>query len=650
MKVKDSCSPSSRLSRGCRAYQQQTCSVVNRSVASWRVISGLPCPSFGWFGGSCLDLAGLVKKFLSQEMSDDVSLQMGFQSIKKLLPDSCRCMESSLLDDLVRRLGEPPVGLPSGYLSFVKKEVRRLFPKGWDASYEKYCLTTAPPLSSCCESSREMGGSLGYLTDQPEFLSRVLDGRGGVLCPSYRGKLMVAQSAGKPRPLSKFPAWSLVLKPLHKTIYGSLSGKSWLLRGPPSRDALWRAGFKESSGLLVSGDYASATDNLPIEVMEVALATMLESSSRVPANVRELALRACRPILFSESESFEVRKGQMMGSLLSFPFLCLQNYLAFRWAVSQSGIRGRVPVLINGDDILFQTSVDGFPQLWFKVVARVGLRVEVTKTSVADAYGSLNSTLLRWVSGRLEPVWSPRFGMLRPAQHPGSLGQNFSSFLLGIPEALRYRTAGEWFKWHVGELRSAGVSLPSLGFRGLLCKRYAQKYGLLGLPNAVFPRFFHMHGVGFSGDFVIPVDSSAVDEELAFVSSAEIASAMWREGWAPVRQVSEAIQYCLARSAVKVDRFSYPAGPVPGHFGSSAEFDFLVRNSGVEARPSRRSLEKSFLSPVPVRDEILLVSTVVDDCLFDFGRGPLPPYSVEPLPGEFLETGLKPVPVFVCCG
>jgi hypothetical protein len=175
-------------------------------------------------GESCADLARATKNFLSSPVSNDPSLQMGFQSIKKLLPDSCRCMESGLLSSLVERLGRAPRRLPSGYLSCVKKETARLFPKGWDASYERYCLSTSPPLSSCNEAGRSAGGSLGVLTfGQDGYLDRVLHGRGGRLCPRYAGRLLVVQSAGKPRPLSKFPAEALFLKPLHKTIYGNLS-------------------------------------------------------------------------------------------------------------------------------------------------------------------------------------------------------------------------------------------------------------------------------------------------------------------------------------------------------------------------------------------------------------------------------------------
>nr|UJQ91981.1 MAG: putative RNA-dependent RNA polymerase [Botourmiaviridae sp.] len=624
------------LPRGCRAYQRRTVDVVNRAVASWQAIFGGSVPPLSWGGGSCPDLARLVKKFLASKVSTDEAAQMGFQSIKKLLPDSCRCMESGMLDELVERLGRAPRVLPSGYLSFVKREVSRLFPKGWDASYEGYCLSTAPPLTSCCEAGVADGGvlsALGY--GQSDYLDRVLHGRGGRLCPRYSGKLLVVQSAGKPRALSKFPAEALFLKPLHKTIYGSLSKRPWLLRGPPSREALRRAGFSEGGGVLVSGDYRSATDNLPIEVMELALSVMLENAVFVPRSVAELALRACRPILFSESESLEVRVGQMMGSLLSFPFLCLQNYLAFRWACRSAGVRGRVPVLINGDDILFQTAVPGFPERWLGAVAAVGLEVEETKTSVELEFGSLNSTLLRWVDGALTPVWSPRFGMLRPAEHPGSLGKSFLDFLRGAPEAYRFRAGRVWFEWHLGALRSAGVALPDLGFRGLLAKRLAGLFHLLHFPRAEFPSYFAKHGVSMCGDFVSRVDSSMLSEEELRQASMEVAAQKWSIGFVPASRVSGALRYCLERSASKGRRFDYPSAELLAFFWADPlEFRFRLRNLGYgEESASRRELTKAFLAPVPVSTEVLVPTSCLDQWLPDLGRGPLPPYSA--LPGLF---------------
>jgi len=71
------------------------------------------------------------------------------------------------------------------------------------------------------------------------------------------------------------------------------------------------------------------------------------------------------------SVPFEQVGGQLMGSLLSFPLLCLQNYIAFRWVFPAS-----VPVKINGDDIVFRSTLDQFDR-WSAVVGQLGLRLSL---------------------------------------------------------------------------------------------------------------------------------------------------------------------------------------------------------------------------------------------------------------------------------
>jgi hypothetical protein len=476
------------------------------------------------------------------------------------------------------------------------------------------------------------------LRGQAEFLKATLSGEltAFMECPDsgLHGEMLVVQSAGKPRPLTKFEAESLVLRPLHKTIYSSLKRFPWLLCGPPSADRLRKAGFREGAGELVSGDYASATDGLFIEVAEAILSTLLGRAEFVPHSVGKFALSALRPHLLYEdaagnTQEFDVALGQMMGSFLSFPLLCLQNYLAFRWSLrGTKWFKVKVPLLINGDDILYQ--LDGHFHRWSAVLGEVGLKVEKTKTSVENLWGTINSTLLTWSEGLLVPTWSPRFGMLRSSEHPGSLGSSFLSFLAGCAEpGLRYRAGREWFKWHLAELRSAAVSLPSLGFRGLLSRRLAHKFDLLASVEAELPPAFKVHDVGFSGDFVSRVDLSALTMEEKFHSSVEVAAQKWNMGFRGVDVVREAILYCLDRTACKGRLYDYPALD-PALFSScDAEFRFRLRNARLPR--VRTTPSKAFLSPFPERTDTLFVTSVMTDLSFSSGEfGVLPSYSEFP--------------------
>jgi hypothetical protein len=523
-----------------------------------------------------MDLSKAVKSFLASDpfagevlppLCGSEPARMAFQSIKKMLPDSCRCMESGLIEALIENLSTPSPPLARGYLEFVKRETFRLFPKGWDTSYEGFCRRTSPPLSSVVSptsldnsaGSRSSGGCLAAFTGhegigQADFLEVTLFGRDDLFPETrLRGEALVVQSAGKPRPLTKFEHTALFLKPLHKTIYQWLSKKTWLLRGDPTASALHRAGFREGLGVLTSGDYKSATDNLPIEVMESSLRVLLDNAVIIPQNIIKRAMGACRPLLRYEDEEFELKKGQMMGSYLSFPFLCLQNYLAFRW--SMRGERRRIPVLINGDDILFQSSPAASSR-WMEVVGGLGLQVERTKTSVSSRFGSLNSTLFEWKDGTLVVVPTLRFGMLRAPEFLNNLGKSFQDFLRGFSGDYRWRAGRVFFEAHIGAMRRSAWSLPSMGFRGSLSHRLARVFGLLSCErlSGDMPRAPDTHSVVLPSDLVSEVPLEFVDEGIAELSADETSAWKWSTGWRPADRVRNGIQWAIESTRWVDDR------------------------------------------------------------------------------------------------
>nr|UTQ48840.1 RNA-dependent RNA polymerase [Monilinia fructicola botourmiavirus 12] len=635
--------PSRRARTGrCRAFQKRTLEYISKAYASWQAIfvdeshRVLDLRSTR----SCLEFAGVIKKFLSEEVSSDQCVQMGFQSIKKGLPSSCACMDEGLLDNLVSTITSSPSPPPSSYLRFVKQETDRLFYKGWDASYEGFCLTTSPPLSSTVSQIRAHGGCLSDFSgrSQADYLESVLNGRGD-LPKKLRGEVFVVQSAGKPRALTRFESESLYLRPLHKSIYSRLRREKWLLTGDPTEEKMKRAGFREGKGELVSGDYKSATDGLSIEVAEVALASMLANSIFVPENVKSFALSALRPHLvrsklfdgvndegshqrYELDMAFDVSVGQMMGSYLSFPLLCLQNYLAFKWSLRGTKEVGKVPVLINGDDILFQKD-DHFSK-WSACLKPVGLTVETTKTSVSSSFGTINSTLLEWSNGLLSPSWSPRLGMFREPDHPSSLGTDFLRFLKGCNDpSVRYRAGYEWFRWQSPRLRRAGCSLPELGFRGLLARRLAKKFGLLDLRSFVFPLPFKRHEVGINAERVDSVDFDALGSEERHWNSVEIVAEKWNKGFLESEVTRSAIRHCLLRSSLtKVDR---PLVSLEYFYCSDSKFDFLRRNLLKERKPKNASV-KDFLRPFDRENKVLVHTSILD-----FLRQPyedLPSYSL----------------------
>lgn len=529
--------------RPCRDFMARTTLVVQRATSSVRRLMPGVYPTFCPSRiHTCQDLLGQVKVFLATDLGSSEEAQMAFQSIKKLLPESCKCLKHGMLGDLRVRLSRPPPSLPADYLSFARKISSEIFSKGWDYRWGSKEQTFSPSLGSCIGQSRKNGGQLSTLAvaGQSAWQESLRQPRPG----SLEGELLLVDSSGKPRPLTRFASEAASLRPLHGLIYDRLSTFKWLCRGDVTAEKLHAAGFALSrrGEPLTSGDYKSATDNLPIEVAEAILDVAWSNSKYVPANIFRYALAAQRPSLAYEDEeglrsTFVPTRGQMMGSYLCFPLLCLQNYIAFRYAEKQFRVEG-TPVLINGDDILFQSD-SGFSQSWMSVVGGLGLEVEPTKTSISTEYGSLNSTLLRWGPSGLRVVKTLRMGMLRPCGHPGNLGDSARAFSRVGPRETWLQNYCEFLSWHSNTIVKWRCVAEDMGFRGRLALRAWRRYRggrllwrddvlhqmkLDRLPAAHCPHNIVMGGAEF---VTVPEDSA---KELRHQSAVWMASRKWELG------------------------------------------------------------------------------------------------------------------------
>jgi hypothetical protein len=484
---------------------------------------------------------------------------MTFQSIKKTLPASCRCMEAPLISKVASTFSSPAPALPRGYLKFARRVARELFPSGISPSlYEDHCSTAVPPLSGCVDGKRSDGGQLGTDFDHDSYLSVVF---GGVSFDpdDYCAELTVVQSAGKPRPLSKQPAEALCLQPLHKSLYDSLSRRKWLHRGDVTTDSLRRAGFTSPppGHVLTSGDYKSATDGLSIEVAESVLGEILDRSVSVPNSIKRFALLSLRPRLFSLEHKLDFRatRGQQMGSYLSFPLLCLQNYIAFRYAAFKFGVNHRtVPLAINGDDILFCSSLS-FSRQWMEWMSCLSLEVELTKTSVSSTYGSLNSTLVRVRRDTLCVIPTVRFGMLQVSQVEDFAGV-FRDFIAGLSGRTRFRAAHLFFRNNIGLLRATNFTTYELGVRGRLGERMTERFKLkcggdwCANPLSL-PQRFVEHSVTLSSDSVTWVPTAELSKEELSMCARELAAWRFSVPWSRARY--GAIHYVVTLSMSRPD-------------------------------------------------------------------------------------------------
>nr|UJQ92657.1 MAG: putative RNA-dependent RNA polymerase [Narnaviridae sp.] len=165
-----------------------------------------------------------------------------------------------------------------------------------------------------------------------------------------------------------------------------------LTRGKPLNDNIKR--IYDQSGpddVWISGDYTAATDSVSIEATKALLDGILESIDHEPT--RRWAMKEISPHLLTYPKSSGLepvlqKSGQLMGSLLSFPLLCLLNDCTAR----SIGLKPE-QYLINGDDILMRCPVERY-ETWKMKVQDFGLKLSLGKNYIHKSFGTVNSQLI----------------------------------------------------------------------------------------------------------------------------------------------------------------------------------------------------------------------------------------------------------------
>jgi len=191
--------------------------------------------------------------------------------------------------------------------------------------------------------------------------------------------------------LSRHPAFNLIASPIQQHHLDRFAEK--LTRAPGT--------------FLVSGDYESATDLLDPELSEHCLARISDRLGISAEFFPSLRLALTRHTLHGgEGIGRRQRRGQLMGSPISFPILCIVNAAATRLAMEMrasfetlgSGLRtlplDELPLLINGDDVGFETDAAGYA-LWKHVTQLAGLKFSLGKNFTHRDWLILNSQLFR---------------------------------------------------------------------------------------------------------------------------------------------------------------------------------------------------------------------------------------------------------------
>jgi hypothetical protein len=206
--------------------------------------------------------------------------------------------------------------------------------------------------------------------------------------------------------LRTFPQFELIGDPLREDhLYRMIERERWL----------GERGMTFSH--FVSGDYSAATDNLKITYTKIGLGAALArfESPLMQAYWNTLGEHEIHyPSKFGIDE-FDQASGQLMGSPLSFPFLCTNNLLAYKLSLEDYlGFEvpfEHLPCLINGDDILFRTNPIHY-DLWKKRVASIGFDLSIGKNYIHEKVLTINSTCFIYRNDRFSKVDFCNFGLL----------------------------------------------------------------------------------------------------------------------------------------------------------------------------------------------------------------------------------------------
>nr|UJQ92846.1 MAG: putative RNA-dependent RNA polymerase [Narnaviridae sp.] len=208
--------------------------------------------------------------------------------------------------------------------------------------------------------------------------------------------------------LQKFPAFKLTGCPLDESM---LEGVDMLTRKLGLAFDKW-----------VSGDYSAATDGLSQEINALCLEEAI-----LACNLSDDEARIARAVLGNHDihypgttpdKSGKVRydipsdikqtNGQLMGSVLSFPVLCAINVAAY-W-IALEAHTGRkfgvhdLPVLVNGDDILFKAS-DEFYSVWKHWTRVAGFTLSPGKNYISPDFLTVNSAGFVYKPGKNCPTF-----------------------------------------------------------------------------------------------------------------------------------------------------------------------------------------------------------------------------------------------------
>jgi hypothetical protein len=162
--------------------------------------------------------------------------------------------------------------------------------------------------------------------------------------------------------------------------------------------------------VFLSGDYTSATDDMNIHIYKEICS---EIGKHLPSLAELIQWEAdSHQIDFSPSSgiaSIRQETGQLMGSLLSFPILCLVN--AFTICKATNTSLDNVRAQFHGDDVAAVIKPSEY-QIWKNCAAEVGLTLSQGKNYVSTKFVSIDSQLWYLKDSKLNKSLTGKYSLI----------------------------------------------------------------------------------------------------------------------------------------------------------------------------------------------------------------------------------------------
>jgi len=295
----------------------------------------------------------------------------------------------------------------------------------------------------------------------------------------------------KTRVITKGPPYLYtVLKPLQRFMWRCLQKfPCFSLTGQPVSEEIVNTMFQyDPSGVFLSIDYSDATNDLFSWCSELVLNAMY-SLGIIDSLYLDMSRKAMTQHFIEMKDDLASRRpqkrGQLMGSILSFPILCLINFSVCKLASKLDGklISLSSGVLINGDDGVLQGSKNLY-DYWTSVCTLVGWRPSVGKVYQSSNFFNINSRSFNLRSNRFIITPYVNMGIIKGKKRSeilsnskeGSyklIGALARELIASCPEQLRERCLCQFIHRHKSYLLTlpipwflpefvGGVGLPEM--------------------------------------------------------------------------------------------------------------------------------------------------------------------------------------------